>query len=139
MYGYNDLYSPMLSSYLPNPGQNPYQQQPKQEVVKVNGENGARALAMGPNSSAWVLDESGLISWLIVTDGAGYKTVAPYDVTPHQEAPAPDYSTLENRIKRLEETIYVSTDTTDTAAVERTDSKSENGEHRTDKKYGERR
>jgi len=76
--------------------------QPPVQVVKVNGENGARAYQIGPNSSALLLDESGLMVWLVTSDGAGYKTVAPYDITPHQEAPAPDYGTLEERIKKLE-------------------------------------
>lgn len=136
MYGYNDLYNPLVNPYLPNPGQNPYQQQPKQEVVKVNGEGGARAFPMGASSSALLLDESGAIVWLVVTDGAGYKTVAPYDITPHQVAAAPDYSTLEERIKRLEDKINAPTNT---ATAERADSKPDDSEHRTDKKYGERR
>ena len=72
------------------------------QVVRVNGENGARSYQIGPNSSALLLDESGTMVWLITSDGAGYKTVAPYDITPHQAAPAPDYTTLEERIKRLE-------------------------------------
>lgn len=115
MYGYNDLYNPLMNPYLPNPGQNPYQQQPKQEVVKVNGENGARAFPMGASSSALLLDESGAIVWLVVTDGAGYKTVAPYDITPHQVAAAPDVSGLEERIQRLEEFVNGFTDDTATA------------------------
>ena len=87
------------------PGQPMQQiQQPKQ-AEKVNGRNGAMQYPMGPNSQAWILDESGLISWLILTDSAGYKTVTPYDVTPHEEKPAPDYGSLESRIKRLEEII----------------------------------
>ena len=45
------------------------------QVVKVNGENGARAYQIGPNSSALLLDESGALVWLCTTDGAGYKTV----------------------------------------------------------------
>ena len=86
---------------------NPYQQQmqppqPQTQVVKVNGENGAKAYAMGANSSALLLDESGLMVWLVTTDGAGYKTVSAYDIKPHQEMPKPDYSTLESRIERLE-------------------------------------
>jgi hypothetical protein len=75
---------------------------PQQQVVQVKGENGARAYQMGANSSAWLLDESGLISWLVTTDGAGYKSVYPYDVTPHQDAPAPDYSAFDNRLSTLE-------------------------------------
>lgn len=86
---------------------NPYQQQvqpmqPPTQVVKVNGENGARSYQMGANSSAMLLDESGLIVWLCTTDGAGYKTVSAYDITPHKIAPSPDYGSLESRIERLE-------------------------------------
>lgn len=118
MYGYSDLYNPMINPYLQNPGQNPYQQAPKQEVVKVNGENGARAFPMGASSSALLLDESGTIVWLVVTDGAGYKTVAPYDITPHQTAPAPDYSNLDERVKKLEDFINGFTADTSTAGNE---------------------
>ena len=96
MYQYNN---PYLNPYMPQT----YQQmaQPVQ-VVKVNGENGARAFQIGANSSALLLDESGLMVWLVTTDGAGYKTVAPYDIAPHQSAPAPDYGSLEQRIAKLE-------------------------------------
>ena len=76
-----------------------------QQVTRVNGENGARAYTIGANSSALLLDESGLMVWLVTSDGAGYKTVSPYDIVPHQEAPAPDYGNLEERIKKLEERI----------------------------------
>lgn len=106
---------------------NPYQQlqmqqaqpqQTQQEVVKVNGEPGARAYPMGANSSALLLDSSGLLVWLVTTDGAGYKTVSAYDITPHQEAPAPDYSSLEQRISRLEGMIHESTSNTSAARHE---------------------
>lgn len=80
-------------------------QQPQKQVDRVNGENGARAFALGPYSSAMLLDESGTMVWLVTTDGAGYKTVQAYDITPHQAAQAPDYGGLENRIRRLEEII----------------------------------
>lgn len=75
------------------------------QVIRVSGENGARALQIGPNSSALLLDESGVMVWLVTSDGAGYKTVTAYDITPHQEAPAKEYTALEDRIKRLEEMI----------------------------------
>lgn len=86
---------------------NPYQQQmqptqPPVQVVKVNGENGAKAYTIGANSSALLLDESGLMVWLVTSDGAGYKTVSAYDIKPHQELPKPDYGSLESRIERLE-------------------------------------
>jgi len=83
----------------------------RSEVVKVNGLNGANAYAIGPNSSALLLDESGTLVWLVTTDGAGYKTATPYDISPHHVAPAPDFSTLEARIKRLEEKLNDSADT----------------------------
>ena len=109
-------------SFLGQPmGINPYQaMQPTvtaqpQQVTRVNGENGARAYQIGANSSALLLDESGLMVWLITSDGAGYKTVSAYDITPHQTAPAPDYGSLENRIKRLEEII--NGNSADTAAA----------------------
>ena len=105
MYDYtqNPLYNPTMNPYLTPHGQ--ITQQPRTEVVKVNGEPGARAFPMGANSSALLLDVSGTIVWLVTTDGAGYKTVAPFDITPHQEAPAPDFTSLESRIARLEEKI----------------------------------
>ena len=107
----------------PNPYMNPYMQQPYQsyqaapvmQVTKVSGEGGARAFSMGPNSSALLLDESGLMVWLCTSDGAGYKTVTAYDIAPHQEAVKPDYGNLENRVKRLEDMINERT--TDSAAT----------------------
>lgn len=78
-------------------------QAPQQQVVRVNGENGARAFQIGANSSALLLDESGTLVWLVTSDGAGYKTVAAYDIAPHQAEPLPDFGSLETRIKRLEE------------------------------------
>ena len=78
---------------------------PAQQVVRVNGENGARAYAIGANSSALLLDESGTAVRLVTSDGAGYKTVAAYDIAPHQEPPAKEYTDLESRVKKLEEMI----------------------------------
>lgn len=94
-------YNPFLSPYAPAPYMAP-QTQPPTQVTRVNGENGARAYQIGPNSSALLLDESGTMIWLCTTDGAGYKTVSAYDIAPHQAAPAPDFSSLEERIKKLE-------------------------------------
>ena len=105
-----------MNQYV-NPYMNPYsmgnygqmqtaQVMPVQrQVEKVNGKNGALQYPIGANSSAWILDECGEISWLIQTDSAGYKTVTPYDVAPHQDVPVPNYGDLENRITKLEEII----------------------------------
>ena len=75
------------------------------EIIRVNGENGARAYQMAPNSSALLLDESAPLVWLVQTDGAGYKTATPYTIAPYQAAPAPDLGSLEGRVKRLEEML----------------------------------
>ena len=98
--------SPFINPYGMAPQYQPPVPVPAQQVVRVNGENGARAYALGANSSALLLDESGTLVWLCVTDGAGYKTISPYDITPHQDAPAPDYGSLESRITKLEEIMY---------------------------------
>ena len=95
----NPMYNPALMPYLGMPQQRPIL---KHEVVKVNGENGARAYQIGANSSALLLDESGKMVWLVVSDGAGYKTVAAYDIMPHEEPPAPNFADLESRIANLE-------------------------------------
>lgn len=108
-----------------NPYFNPYgfmqpnqiqPQQPVTQVVKVNGENGAKAYNIGANSSALLLDESGLIVWLVTSDGAGYKTVSAYDITPHKTVPAPDYGSLESRIKKLEDAINGNSERTSTVS-----------------------
>ncbi len=104
----NGFQNPFFNPYGFMQQQNPIPQTaPSTQIVKVSGENGARAYPMGANSSALLLDESGLIVWLCTTDGASYKTVSAYDITPHKATPAPDYGSLESRIntveKRLEE------------------------------------
>lgn len=100
MTGYPQMFNPY--GFLQQ-----YQQPAVQstQVTKVNGENGARSYQLGPNSSALLLDESGLMVWLITSDGAGYRTVSAYDIVPHKAAQAPDYGNLEDRIKRLEEIV----------------------------------
>ena len=114
-----------MDYFNPYAALNPYiqvqaaqQQQARQEVVKVNGENGARAYQIGANSSALLLDESGLMIWLVTTDGAGYKTCAAYDIAPHKTAPQADYAALEERITRLEGVINGNTRNTSTARQE---------------------
>ena len=97
--------NPFINPYGVQQYQQPMMQAAVQQVVRVNGENGARAYQIGPNSSAMLLDESGLMVWLVTSDGAGYKTVQAYDIEPHKAVPAPNYGDLEDRIKRLEERV----------------------------------
>lgn len=101
MNGYNfggNLFNPYTNF-------NPYQTQAQSQVVKVNGANGANAYNIAPNSSALLLDESAPIVWFVQTDGAGYKTVTPYDIAPHVDQQAQTAQNLEARIKRLEDII----------------------------------
>ena len=77
---------------------------PRYEIVKVNGEAGARAFQMAPNSSLFLADTTNPnLIWLVQTDGAGYLTATPLDVSIHQEKPQPTVSSLEERIKHLED------------------------------------
>ena len=77
----------------------------RQDVIRVNGKNGAEAYVMTPNSSVLLLDETAPIIWLKTTDGAGYPSLTPYTITPYKEEPKPDFKTLEDRISKLEEKI----------------------------------
>ena len=84
---------------------NPYQQPQRTEIVKVSGEAGAQAFAMAPNSSALLLDITAPLVWLVQTDGAGYKTMAPYQISEYKKPEEPNVGLLEERIKRLEEML----------------------------------
>lgn len=83
----------------------PYMYNNSQQIIRVNGENGARALQMQPNSSVLLLDESAPIIWLAQTDGAGYKTITPYKIEPYKPEPQVDLQSLSERISRLEEKL----------------------------------
>lgn len=97
----------MATQFMPQtqPFQGWGQNLSRQEIVRVNGENGAKAYQLAPNSSALLLDESAPLVWLVQTDGAGYKTAVPYTIAPYQAEPTPDYNSLEERIRRLEDVI----------------------------------
>lgn len=90
------------NKYFPN---NRYWDAPQYDIVKVNGENGANAFRMGPNSKILLLDENEPIVWFVQTDGAGYKTVTPYDVAPHKVQQPVDLNDLQARIASLEEKV----------------------------------
>ena len=127
--------SPFINPYGMAPQYPPVMPAAAQQVVRVNGENGARAYQIGANSSAMLLDESGLMVWLVTSDGAGYKTVQAYDITPHKEAQAPDFGSLEDRIKRLEE--IVNGDTSNSSAVSQKQYTAVNTARQTNDGYGQ--
>lgn len=90
---------------MPNYQQQQMQQPQRQEIIHVNGAQGANAYQMAPNSNVLLLDDTAPIIWLAQTDGAGYKTVTPYDISPHQTQTV-NVSDLEKRIKKLEDMFY---------------------------------
>lgn len=100
------MYNPYL--YNGNQFQPPIvtSQPQSQQVVRVHGEDGAKAYNLPPNSSALLLDETQNIVWLKMTDGAGYPTVTGYEINPIQNKVEKEYSSLEDRIRRIEEDIY---------------------------------
>lgn len=86
----------------------------EEHTVKVNGRPGAEAYQLAPNSDKLLLDSSAAIVWLVQTDGAGYKTVTPYDISPHEEKKPEDvYKSLEERIAKIEERLNGKSNTSD--------------------------
>ena len=96
-------------NYLPpttNPGAYPNTNVlRKTEIIHVNGQNGAQAFQMMPNSQALLLDDTAPIVWLAQTDGAGYKTVTPYSITPYQPEPEVDLKEIDRRLTKIEEAM----------------------------------
>ena len=82
----------------------------RQQVVRVNGRKGAEAYQLPPNSSIMLLDNTAPVVWLKTTDGASYPSLKGYNVYPIQEENAAaevqlDYSSLEQRISKLQEMV----------------------------------
>ena len=82
------------------------QQQMQRHVTKVNGRPGADSFNMPPDSDDILLDMNEPIIYFVQTDGAGYKTVTPYDISPHKEVSQTDIlKDFDSRIKKLEEAM----------------------------------
>lgn len=107
--GQNNLRGQAIPQNVNMNGNYWFQQQqppaPQMSIIRVNGQNGAEALRMAPNSEALLLDNTDAIVWLAQTDGAGYKTVTPYSVTPYHQQPPVDINVLEQRLSRVEELL----------------------------------
>ena len=103
----NENFSPRFQS----PYDGYWNQPPHYDIVKVNGENGAQAFRMGPNSRILLLDENEPIIWFVQTDGAGYKTITPYDFALHVPKPQVNINDLEARIASLEERLNAKSNT----------------------------
>ena len=85
-------------------GYNQPQFQPprKTEVITVKGENGANAFPMLPDSKAIFVDETAPLIWFAETDGAGYKTLFPFTISPYEPAKPVDMNEILERLTRLE-------------------------------------
>ena len=119
------MYNPLQPNSLYPMLNNLYQQvQPlKQTIVRVNGRNGAEAYNLGPDSSALLLDNNDPIIWFISTDGAGYKTCIPYDISPHKEENTDINSllqTLNSRLTTIEERMNIKNESNSTTAKSNT-------------------
>ena len=82
-----------------------------QQIVRVNGENGARAYQLPPNSSALLLDETAPLVWLVQSDGGGYRSATPYKIEKYEPEPQPDMKAIMDRLLSLEEKINESNST----------------------------
>ena len=98
------------NQYYPSMQPQPiYQQQvPSFQITKVNGENGAKAFQMPPNSSIILLDESNPKVYIKETDGASYPKLSIYKLVPDtDEKKEEEEKVSEDQIKKLEERIAV--------------------------------
>lgn len=82
-------------------------QAPQEQVTRVTGIDGARAIQLGPNSSKICIDETrDNRLFLILTDGAGFKTVRPMRCEFEDIEPEPQQDdrigAIEKRLKELE-------------------------------------
>lgn len=106
MESWNNNFNPLnmnMNMGMMQPRYNP--PAPKYEIIKVNGEAGARNFRMAPNSNALLLDETAAIIWFAQTDGTGYLTVTPYSIAPYQPAPQVNIDDLATRVAQLEEIV----------------------------------
>jgi hypothetical protein len=114
MYGFNNQYQQGYGA--PYMGQYGQASQQACQITRVNGRNGADAFRMAPNSSILLLDENDPVVWLKVSDGAGYCTVTPYSIAPYQDPAKVNVTSLEERVKRLEEMLNAKSDDSDAPA-----------------------
>lgn len=76
-------------------------------VSKVHGEEGAKQIQIGPNSSMIVIDEDAPLIWLIQTDALGTKTLSPYTITPYKQVTVEDtLQQLSQRLEKIEEQLH---------------------------------
>lgn len=78
----------------------------ERHTLKVKGRAGAESLKLPPNSDDLVLDMDDPIVWFIQSDGAGYVTATPFDISKHEEITQEDiFKSIDERLSRLEEAM----------------------------------
>lgn len=107
---FNQYQYPQMPQINQYPQMRQYGTMRQETVIRVNGKGGVDAYQMMPNSSVLLLDETAPIVWLVQTDGAGYKTSQAYEIKPYEQKAPVDTNSLEERIARLEATIYAKSD-----------------------------
>lgn len=114
---YDNIYNPLQPSslypyYQPTNFIQPQVQPQRLEIIKVNGKNGAEAMTLAPNSSVLLLDINDPIIWFVSTDGAGYKTCIPYQISPYKAATESSIeeliSKINSRLDFIEERMRIS-------------------------------
>ena len=104
MYPYDTGSQMFQNQLLQTLGQTP--KPTERHAVKVNGMAGAEAFSMAPNSDDVLIDMNEPIIYFIQTDGAGYKTINAFDISPHKVVnPKDQIKSLEERISKLEEAL----------------------------------
>lgn len=79
---------------------------PHYDSPALHGRADANAFLIGPNSSIFLPDAEEDIIWWIKTDMQGNRTVMPFDIGPHKDAPPVDLNSLEQRLANVEEWIH---------------------------------
>lgn len=92
------MYQPYYNSGQYMPGfQNSYQIQPNQ-LIRVNGMDGAKAYQMSPNSTVALFDANEDIMYIKSSDGAGFPTIRTFsfkEILPEASSAAPNYISRE--------------------------------------------
>lgn len=75
------------------------------QVIPVNGDEGANQFPMMPNSRVPLFDANEDICYIKSTDAGGHAVVKKYIMTPEPEEVAPQYVTMEEFLKLKEELL----------------------------------
>lgn len=94
----NNMYQPNMNFNVPSYNQNPMQNLPQQQLVQVNGIEGAKAYQLGINSSVALFDTKENILFVKTTDGAGYPTINKFRLSKEEE--------LENNLEYVTKTEF---------------------------------